>query len=77
MGKTKKDGRSFPIIGDNVRLLTGTVIAGLITIGNKSIIAPNLVIVQDVAEETLMGGILAYPIKIKGKSAPKFDGQNN
>lgn len=48
------DGK--PIIGDNVRIFTGAVVAGLIHIGNDVTIAANSVVLEDVPDNCLVYG---------------------
>jgi serine O-acetyltransferase len=57
----------LPIIGDNVRILTGAKIIGRVTIGDNATIGLNTVIMQDVPAGATMLGV---PGKIIWKSAP-------
>lgn len=56
-----------PIIGDNVSLYPGSVVAGGITIGNNVEIAANTVVLKDVPDDCLVAGNPAYIIKRDGK----------
>ena len=53
-----------PIIGDNVRIYTGAVVAGKIHIGNNVTIAANCLVRQDVPDNSLVYG---NPCVIKRK----------
>ena len=54
-------GEPAPIIGDNVFVGGGAKIIGNISIGNNVIIAPNSVVVKDIENNVVVGGI---PCKI-------------
>jgi serine O-acetyltransferase len=69
-GKTrsKLDNYEFseteaPIIGDNVYIGLGAKVIGGIRIGNNVFIAPNAVVVKDVPDNCVVGGIPAKIIK--------------
>lgn len=51
-----------PIIGNNVRVLTGAKVYGKITIGDNATIAPNAVVIKNVAPHSIVGGIPAKPL---------------
>ena len=51
------------IIGNNVHLIIGCKVIGKINIGNNVLIAPNAVVVKDVQDNTIVGGIPAKVIK--------------
>ena len=53
-----------PTIGNNVDLCTGCKVLGKIKIGNNVIIAPNAVVISDVPDNAIVGGIPAKIIKI-------------
>ena len=59
----KIPGEPAPQIGDNVFIGGGSKIIGAITIGNNVTIAPNAVVVKDVPDNCIVGGI---PCKIIG-----------
>ena len=48
-GKKDSDGRSFPVIGDNVMILAGSLVGGPVHVGDGSIIGANCVVVYDVS----------------------------
>ena len=53
----------YPVIGDNVIIYSGAKIIGNISIGNNAIIGANAVVVKDVSDNMIMGGI---PAKVIG-----------
>src|SRR5574344_831072 len=53
----KNIGELSPVIGHNVFIGSGARIIGNIHIGNNVTIAPNAVVVKDVADNTTVGGI--------------------
>ena len=55
-----------PVIGDNVRIYTGAVVAGKIHIGNNVTIAANSMVRQDIPDNCLVYG---NPCIIKRKQA--------
>ncbi len=57
------DPKNYPIIGDNVTIYAGAVIAGPVKIGNNAIIGANAVVIDDVPENCVVGGIPARIIK--------------
>lgn len=61
----KGDENNVPSIGDNVYFGPGCKVIGKITIGNDVVIAPNSVVVKDVAEGCIVSGIPAVVIKSK------------
>lgn len=56
-----KDG--CPTIGSNVRIFSGAVVIGKITIGDNAIIGANAVVTKDVAPNTVVGGVPAKFIR--------------
>ena len=52
-----------PIIGNNVTIASGAKILGGISIGNHAVVAANAVVIRDVKEYTLVGGVPAKQIK--------------
>ncbi len=54
-----------PVLGDNVRLGLGCKIYGKIRIGNNAFILPNAVVVSDVPDNAIVGGIPAKVIKYR------------
>lgn len=61
-----KDGKS-PIIGKNVEILPGAVIAGYVTIGDNCVIGPNAVVYKSVPANCVVVGNPAYILKRDGK----------
>jgi len=59
----KIPGEPAPQIGDNVFIGGGSKIIGAITIGNNVTIAPNAVVVKNIPDNCIVGGI---PCKIIG-----------
>ena len=52
-----------PWIGDNVKIYTGAVVVGNITVGDNSVIAANAVVRKDVPPNSLVAGVPAKVIK--------------
>lgn len=65
---SKHDNTQIAEIGDNVELAVGCKVIGRIKIGNNVIVAPNAVVVKDVPDNAIVGGVPATIIKISGKS---------
>jgi len=61
--KKNSDGRSQPILKDNVSIGAGACILGPVVIGKNSIIGANSVVVRDIAEGKIASGIPAKEIK--------------
>lgn len=66
---SKHNNTQIAEIGDNVELAVGCKVIGRIKIGNNVIVAPNAVVVKDVPNNAIVGGVPATIIKISGKSA--------
>lgn len=56
----------YPVIGNNVIIYTGAKIIGNVRVGNYSIIGANSVVVTDVPDNAIVGGIPAKVIKYRG-----------
>ena len=56
---------NMPTIGDHVGLGPGVKIIGNITIGNNVFIAANAVVVKDVPDNCIVGGVPAKIIKYR------------
>lgn len=56
----------FPIIGDQVYIGPGAVILGPVTIGNNVAIGANSVVVKDIPDSAVVGGVPARFINFKG-----------
>ena len=54
-----------PVIGDNVKILCGAKVLGGVTMGNNSIAGANAVVVKDVPENAVVGGVPARIIKYR------------
>ena len=53
----------YPKIGDNVFIGLGAKVLGGVTIGNNAYIAPNAIVVKDVEEGCIVGGVPARVLK--------------
>jgi serine O-acetyltransferase len=60
------DKAGCPVIGNNVYIAPGAVVAGCIQVGDFAAIGANAVVIGDVAEHTTVGGIPARPISSAG-----------
>lgn len=49
----------FPMIGDNVQILSGAVVIGAIKVGNNAVIGANSVVTKDVPENAVVAGVPA------------------
>ncbi|WP_298440383.1 serine acetyltransferase [uncultured Ferrimonas sp.] len=54
-----RGGASLPVISDGVFLGAGSRILGGVAIGENTIVAPNAVVINDVASDSVVGGIPA------------------
>lgn len=59
----KAGSENMATIGDNCYFTLGCKVIGAVIIGNNVIVAQNAVVTKDVANNTLVGGIPARPIK--------------
>lgn len=59
----KIPGEPTPVIGDNVFIGSGAKIIGAIHIGNNVTIAPNAVVVKDIPDNSVVGGVPAHNLK--------------
>lgn len=59
------DSYKVPKIGENVFIGLGAKVLGDIKIGNNVTIAPNAVVVKDVPDNAVVGGVPAKIIKMK------------
>lgn len=57
------DAQHRPVVGDNVVLGAGAKILGGIVVGSDSIVAANAVVIQDVPNNVVVGGIPAAVLK--------------
>lgn len=58
-----KNGRSSPIIGDNVLISAGAKVLGPVTIGDNSIIGANAVVIKDISKDSISAGVPAKVVK--------------
>lgn len=59
----KENQEQIATIGDNVKLYAGSKVIGNVTIGDNAEVAPNAVVVKDVPDKAIVGGIPARVIK--------------
>lgn len=64
---SKHDNSQIAVIGDNVELAVGSKVIGKIRIGNNVVVAPNAVVVKDVPDNAIVGGVPAKIIRIVDK----------
>jgi serine O-acetyltransferase len=62
-GPKVKDGRKYPIIGDNVRIGVGATIVGPITVGNDVVVGAHAVVLEDVPNRCVVAGIPAKVLR--------------
>jgi len=65
----RRDPLGAPVIGDRVEVGAGAKLIGRITIGNDVIVGANAVVVRDVPDNAVVGGVPARIIRINGASA--------
>lgn len=58
-------GGQCPIIGDNVSIHCGAKVLGGVTMGNNSVAGANAVVVKDVPENAIVGGVPARIIRMR------------
>jgi len=58
-----RNGRTFPIIGSTVKIMSGAVVVGPIVIGDNVVIGANSVVTRDVASGSIVSGIPAKVIR--------------
>ncbi|MCR5679209.1 MAG: serine acetyltransferase [Prevotella sp.] len=57
-----------PVIGDNVHILCGASIFGGVHVGNNAVIGAHALVIHDVPENAIVGGVPAKVIKINAPS---------
>ena len=67
VGKSSVSGDSLPVIGDNVKIYTGAVVLGDISIGNNVIIGACSVVLKSVPDDCVVAGNPARVIRRDGK----------
>lgn len=65
-GLRMEDGIGCPVIGDNVTIMTNSVVCGSITIGNNVVIGAGSIVTKDVPDDCVVVGNPARIIKKKG-----------
>lgn len=60
-------GKGAPYIGNNVVIATGAKVIGNVKIGNNVMIGANAVVVHDVPDNAVVGGIPAKILNMEGK----------
>ncbi len=60
-GTSKK--YEVPVIGDNCEIAAGAKIIGPVKIGNNCIVGANAVVIRDVPDNTIVGGVPAKVLK--------------
>lgn len=60
-----KKAEELAVIGNDVDLATGCKVIGKVVIGNNVTVAPNAVVVKDVPDNAIVGGVPAKVIKFK------------
>ncbi len=61
-GKTR-DGQTMPVIGNNVTIYSGAVVAGPIRIGDNVVIGANSVVTKDIPSNCFVAGVPANIIR--------------
>ncbi|MCP4105934.1 MAG: serine O-acetyltransferase [Desulfobacteraceae bacterium] len=59
----RKEGRIYPVIGSNVWIMAGAVVAGPITVGSNVLIGANSVVIRDVPDNVVVAGTPARIIR--------------
>lgn len=60
----KGEGQA-PVIGDGFYLSLGCKVIGSVKIGNNVLVAPNAVVVKDVPDNSVVGGVPAKILKTR------------
>lgn len=58
-----KDGKTAPIVGDNVTIYAGAKLIGDITVGNNVIIGAGAVVTKNIPDNCVVGGVPAKILK--------------
>ncbi len=67
IGVNHLDRSGYPRIGNNVVIYTGAKIIGNVKVGNNVIIGANSVVVTDIPNNTIVGGIPAKIIRYRNE----------
>jgi len=62
-GKEAPDGRTQPILGDNVSVGAGAVIIGPVRVGSNAVVGANAVVTHDVPDGATVAGVPARVIR--------------
>ena len=65
-------GKGTPIIGDNVVIATGAKILGNVKVGNNVFVGANSVVINDIPDNAVVGGIPAKILNMDGISNVKL-----
>lgn len=57
------DGRSLPLIGDNVWIMAGAKVLGPVQIGSNVLIGANSVVLDDIPENSVVAGVPARVLR--------------
>jgi len=72
-GRTLPDGRSQPVLEDGVSVGAGAKILGPVTVGARSIVGANAVVVRDVPPDSVAAGVPARIIRRNGQKVPLLE----
>ena len=61
--KRDEEGRTQPVIGDNVSIGAGAVIIGPVKIGSNCVVGANTVVTRDVPEKSIVFGVPVQVVK--------------
>ena len=67
-GRADEAGRRYPRIGDRCWICAGAVVAGPVTVGKYVVVGANAVVVRDVPDYVIVGGV---PAKILRTESPE------
>ena len=54
-----------PVVGDDAVIASGAKVLGGITVGNRAVVAANAVVVADVPDDVVVGGVPARVLRVK------------
>lgn len=72
-GKKDESGRYYPTIGDGVVLTAGVVVGGPIRIGDGVVMGANSVVLKDVPDGAIVGGVPANVLRIADVPTPGLE----